>query len=185
MLQVYFKTLSLTGIQKFLTNPLDVGSLRWLFSVVRDTPTPRDSPPSISEPVRESAALEKLPTEILDQILGYLHPWSVISLHYTSRMLLHRIPLDEVFWSTHMKDGTLLPHIWELKDIDFKTYENYNKAYDGTFQIHWQSVCKAFYNKDIPLCNRDHRFDDVPPGYWNRCRIWNIIRELCIASTDL
>jgi hypothetical protein len=129
---------------------------------------------------RECATLESLPNELLDQILAYLPPQCIINLHRTSRLLAFKVPLDDRFWRTHLLDGTLVPHIW---DLEYEYFEEVQHAFPNNTnddQISdWCSLVELLQRKDFPICGRDHRLDNLPPGYWNRCRIWTIIEELC------
>jgi hypothetical protein len=126
---------------------------------------------------REAQGIERLPTELLDAICTYLSTQSVVKLHRSSKALVMRVPLDNTFWRDRLRRGTLHPHIW---DLDTKQIETLREESNITFSAtgwDWRTAAKLLATTQFPVTGRDSRLDDMPLGFWNRCRIWSIIEE--------
>jgi hypothetical protein len=134
---------------------------------------------------REPKGIERLPTELLDEVCSYLPARTVIRLHRLSSLLALKVPLDNAFWRDGLRGGSLHPHIW---DLDTKRIEMLRQESNITFSAtgwDWRSVAKLLAMKQFPVTGRDSRLDDMPHGFWNRCRIWSIIEEALDYETTV
>ena len=126
---------------------------------------------------RAPEGLERLPSELFDAICSYLPAQSVIKLHRTSKVLSLKVPLDNAFWREGLRGGTLHPHIWDLDTRQIETLRQNSKITFSATGWDWRSVAKLLAMKRYPTAGRDARLDDMPLGFWNRCRIWSNIEE--------
>jgi hypothetical protein len=123
---------------------------------------------------RKPEGIELLPTELFDAICTYLSTQSVVKLHRSSKALAMNVLLDNTFWRDRLRRGTLHPHIW---DLDTKQIETLRKESNIAFSAtgwDWRTVAKLLA---VQRFGRDSSLDDMPLGFWNRCRIWTIIEE--------
>lgn len=131
--------------------------------------------PSNSQP-----GLEALPNEILDHIVAHLSARSILSLRQSSRTLAVKIPFDERFWRRHLCSGSLLPHVWgfdETKLKDLLQPAPKGQTWD------WRDLTEQLRVKHVLSTKDDVVTDLFPHGFWNRCRIWNIVSSACRPSS--
>jgi hypothetical protein len=130
-------------------------------------------------PTREPKGLERLPTELLDEICSYVPAQSVIALHQTSKALAIHIPLDTAFWRNSLRGGSLHPHIWDLdtRRIERRLSQSHGLPAEPTDSWDWRSAARLLATKRFHISGRDTRLDDVPNGFWNRCRVWATMEE--------
>ena len=109
-----------------MTDPMNVPDItQFLVDILKATPEWDDYLERLPKPTRPSQSLERLPNEILDRICEYLPPSSVICLHETSKALAYKVPLDDRFWRLHLRDGTMLPHLWDLDTEQLNQLQRY------------------------------------------------------------
>ncbi|KAF2828954.1 hypothetical protein CC86DRAFT_392220 [Ophiobolus disseminans] len=170
---------------RFYANPLDIPDLEaFVFNVLVASSHEQDSGSKMVLTMQEPRGIERLPTELFDIIRTYLPPKSVIKLHRTSKTLATKVPLHNAFWRDGLHDGSLHPHIW---DLDIKRIETFRQESNITFSASdwdWRSVAKLLAMKRFPVTGRDARLDDMPLGFWNRCRIWSVIEEALIHGRE-
>jgi hypothetical protein len=147
--------------------------------VLHSSPRSREDENFSLTPTRKPKGLECLPTELLDEICGYLPIHSIIALHRTSKALAIQIPLDTAFWRNSLRDGSLHPHIWDIdtKWIEKQLPEPPESRLDATASWDWKGAAKLLAMKRFPVSGRDPRLVDVPSGFWNRCRLWATVEE--------
>ncbi|KAF1833013.1 hypothetical protein BDW02DRAFT_599477 [Decorospora gaudefroyi] len=165
---------------RFYTDPSDEsGTALFVQDVLRASPLDTLDCSYPLRVTRQPERLERLPTELLDEICLYLPVQSVIALHRTSKALTIRIPLDTAFWRNSLRDGSLHPHIWDLdtKWIEHQLPQSDVLSLDPAASWDWKSVAKLLAKKRFPVSGRDSRLVDVPNAFWNRCRIWATIEE--------
>lgn len=123
--------------------------------------------------------LETLPNELLDRINDYLPAHSVIALHDTSRALAYKIRLDDRFWRTQLLSGSLIPQIWDINPRELEVLQDeWKKAVPtDSARWNWRSLIRILKKTRIPIAHRETLLENIPKGYWNRCRIWNIMNE--------
>lgn len=130
-------------------------------------------PDLIIRPVsRQSSGLESLPAEIVDHITEYLSASSALALHRCSKSLSKKVPIDDRFWKSHLCDGSLLLHIWDIDEQDLK------QRTAGAIEWGWKALIKTLSVE----FNQDYKSSVVPPGLWNRRRILNYIEEILESS---
>jgi hypothetical protein len=129
---------------------------------------------------REPQGIERLPTELLDAICGHLPTQSVIKLHRTSKTLAMKLSLDNAFWRDSLCAGSLHPHIWGLDTKAIETLRQESSIIFSAADWDWRSVAKLLTTKRFPTIGRDPRLTDMPPGLWNRCRIWSILERVLV-----
>jgi hypothetical protein len=180
--------LTADGLQKFYTDPIEVGDITpFVHSILQSSPHRRNEPEYRPKATREPQTLERLPKELLDAVCSYLPIKAVIALHRTSKALGLRIPLDSAFWRDCLRDGNLHPHIWDLETKRIEQYLSTQRAalLDTTAYWDWKSAAKLLSVKRFPTSGCDERLRDMPDGLWNRCRIWAIIEEALENQEDL
>jgi hypothetical protein len=134
---------------------------------------------------QEPHGIERLPPETLDAICDYLPTRTVIKFYRTSKTIALKLQLDNAFWRKTLLTGKLHPHLW---GIDFKKIEKVRRKSNIKLSIDdlcWKSVAKLLATKQFPVTERDARLDNMPLGFWNRCRIWhNMERALDLDYID-
>ncbi|PVI00921.1 hypothetical protein DM02DRAFT_487002, partial [Periconia macrospinosa] len=122
--------------------------------------------------IKPQHGLEALPIELLDHIASELSARSIVSLRQCSRTLAYKIPFNERFWRRQLCNGSLLPHIWDLDEDNFKQVLQ-STPEDQSWD--WLEMCDRL-RVDHHLSDRvKNNSTALPEGFWNRCRIWNII----------
>jgi hypothetical protein len=166
-------------VQWYYANPIDdTATTSFIQKVLQNSPRSRDKSHALA-PTREPKGLERLPTELLDEICGYLPAQSVIALHRTSKALTIHVPLDTAFWRDSLRNGSLHPHIWDLdtKRIERRLSQSHMLPVEPTDSWDWRSAARLLTTKRFPVGERDARLVDVPNVFWNRCRIWATVEE--------
>ncbi|KAH7116122.1 hypothetical protein B0J11DRAFT_118239 [Dendryphion nanum] len=164
--------------EKFLTDPVEVPNLAaFVIEILKATPQRTKCLVHVNEPVRTPQSLERFPNETLDRISDFLPPCSIINLHKTSKALAQKVPLDDRFWRMHLRDGSLLPHMWDLDTQELDPSIS-NKKFANIGLWDWKSLIQLLFKKEFPVSGLDSRIDQIPPGFWNRCRIWRIVEEI-------
>ncbi|PVH94172.1 hypothetical protein DM02DRAFT_693805, partial [Periconia macrospinosa] len=126
--------------------------------------------------IKSHHGLEALPIELLDHIASELPARSIVSLRQSSRPLAHKIPFNERFWGRQLCNGSLLPHIWDLDEENFKQLLQ-STPQDQSWD--WREMCDRL-RVDRHLSDRGkNNLTALPEGFWNRCRIWTIIGAAC------
>lgn len=166
-------------LQRFYSNPIDVPDLlaSFVFDMLLASTRSEEGPVTKLRITCESRGLEALPTELLDSICSYLMPQTVIALHRTSKALAINVSLDNSFWRDSLRNGSLLPHIW---DLDTRKIERFREESNVTVSAagwDWRSIAYLLATKQFPIAERDPRLDSIPLGLWNRGRIWSIVEE--------
>lgn len=180
--------LAINDSQKFYTDPIEVGDIAsFVHKVLQSSPRRRDEAEYTPRATREPQRLERLPTELLDVVCGYLPIQSVIALHCTSKVLALQIPLDSAFWRDSLRDGSLHPHVWDLdtKWIEQHLTTPHATLLDPTACWDWKFAAKLLAKKRFQVSGCNERLPDVPDGLWNRCRIWATIEEALREQENL
>jgi hypothetical protein len=121
---------------------------------------------------RQSSGLEGLPAEIVDHITDYLSARSALALHCCSKSLSEKVPIDDRFWKSHLCNGSLLLHLWDVDEQELK------QRTAGAIEWDWKALIKRLSVE----FNQDYKSRVVPPGLWNRRRILNYIEEILESS---
>lgn len=130
-------------------------------------------------PSQELCAIERLPTELLDQTIAYISAYEAFSLHCASKTLARKLPLDNNSWRENILSGNGLPYLWDL-DIEWlnKQHQKHSAKSKGADAAwNWKAVGQLLATKHFPLKSPDPRIDDLPNGLWNRRRIWSIVEQ--------
>ncbi|KAF2866429.1 hypothetical protein BDV95DRAFT_584705 [Massariosphaeria phaeospora] len=165
--------------ERYLTDPLKVpGITTFLSSILETTPQDGNHSSQTLHATREPEGLENLPNELLDRITDFLPPQSMIALRRVSKTLAVKVRLDHRFWRNNVLDGTLLPHLWELDGAgpELERLRGESRL-PNDYIWNWRSLAELLSRRQFPISRRDPRLEGVPDGYWNRCRIWNIVKE--------
>lgn len=164
--------------QKFYANPLDVTGLdAFVFNVLAASAQERTANTKNIVVAREAHGIETLPVELLNVICSFLPASSVIKLHRTSKTMAIKVQLDNAFWRDSLRTGCLHAHIWDVDTRKIETLRQESNIIFSTADWDWRSVARLLATKKVPLSGRDPRLDDMPPGLWNRCRIWATIER--------
>jgi hypothetical protein len=164
--------------QKFYANPVDIPGLdEFVFDVLLASSQDRTSKRAPLVITRQPQGIERLPTELLDAICGYLPTQSAIKLHRTSKTMAMKLTLDNAFWRDSMRFGSLHPHIWGLDTKAIETLRQQSNIIFSVADWNWRSVAKLLATKQFPVTGLDPRLADMPLGLWNRCRIWSIVEK--------
>ncbi|KAJ3520408.1 hypothetical protein NM208_g13719 [Fusarium decemcellulare] len=136
-----------------------------------------------------SPCLEGLPTEILDLIVNCLVTPSVLHLRQSSKTMASSIELDQPFWHKKLLQGSAIPYLWDLGNID-KYLKPLNAAADEesrrSFEPgseNWRGLAQRLAQKDN-IIKMDASVPSMPWGLRNRCRIWALASRLTISSAD-
>ncbi len=131
------------------------------------------------QPTRALSALERLPTELLDQISMYLSAYAALSLHQSSKTLASKVPMDNNFWRGSILSGNAIPILWDLdlKELDMRNQYEQNNPRHTDALWNWRAVGRFLATKQFPLQSSDPLIVDLPNGLWNRRRIWSIVEQ--------
>ncbi|KAE8865802.1 hypothetical protein PTNB29_02949 [Pyrenophora teres f. teres] len=165
---------------RFYSDPLEkTDAATVVQSVLKSSPRSKDEPSYRFTLTQKPQALERLPTELLEEICANLPISSIMALHRTSKGLAIQFPLDSTFWRNSLRDGSLHPHMWDLdtKWIERDLRETSELRSDLTASWDWKGAAKLLAMKRFPIAGCDDRLADLPHGFWNRCRIWATIEE--------
>lgn len=164
--------------QKFYANPIDVPGIdSFVFDVLVASAQDRTTHSEQLVVTQEPHGIEALPIEILDAICRFLPSQSVIKLHRASKTMATKVQLDNAFWRNSLRTGCLHAHIWDIDTRRIETLRQESNIIFSTEGWDWRSVAKLLATKKVPISGRDPRLDDMPPGLWNRSRIWAIVER--------
>jgi len=153
-----------------------------------------------SHTISRISSIERLPTEIVSQIVSNLQTTPALRLHQCSKTLAGHIPLNQAFWREQLITGDLVEYLW---DLDMKECRLKDLSYpDKTGALwDWKSLAKTLVSAHIlagtlaglfeggldelssrhtslSLTASDVTMPDAPIGLKNRCRIVRIIRDI-------
>jgi hypothetical protein len=164
--------------QKFYANPIEIPGLdKFVFDVLLASSQDRTSKRAPLVITRPPQGIERLPTELLDAICGYLPTQSAIKLHRTSKTMALKLTLDNAFWRDSIRSGSLHPQVWGLDTKAIETLRQQSNVIFSVADWDWRSVAKLLATKQFPVTGLDPRLTDMPLGLWNRCRIWSIVER--------
>ncbi|KAF4989932.1 hypothetical protein FDECE_14546 [Fusarium decemcellulare] len=136
-----------------------------------------------------SPCLEGLPTEILDLVVNCLVTPSVLHLRQSSKSMASSIELDQPFWHKQLLQGSAIPYLWDLGNID-KYLKSLNVAADEELRRpvesgseNWRGLAQKLAQKDN-IIKMDASVPSMPWGLRNRCRIWALASRLTTPSAD-
>lgn len=163
--------------QKFFADPLEIPNLLpAILNSLQPLSSETDEVQSADLTNGSQYGLEALPIELLDQIESQLSARSILSLRQSSRTLASKIAFDERFWRRQLCNGSLLPHIWDLEEDQFRHLlqaASHAQAWD------WGNLAERLRVNHV-ISSQYYPYTEVfPAGLWNRCRIWNIIGNAC------
>jgi hypothetical protein len=166
-------------LQKFYTNPAKIPDelASFVYDVLLSSARAEEETVTSLRITREPKGIERLPTELHDEILKYLPAQSTIALHQTSKALAIKIPLDNKFWRDSLRNGRLHPHLWGLDTQHIEQIRQTSGIESAADDWDWRSLARVLATKRFPIFGCDPRLDDLPLGLWNRCRIWTIVEE--------
>lgn len=148
----------------------------YVVSQVRPTDVEKD-PQSLKRKRREDvAAIEKLPTELLDLIISYLPGYSDLSLRNSSRSMQQRVRLTQRFW----RDELILGCVGSLFDLDARKILKKDAEFPGDGkEWDWKGLVARFSLMQR-LFGQDDQWKDptIPKNMRNRCRVWRIARDI-------
>lgn len=132
-------------------------------------------PDIVPRPVsRRSHGLESLPAEVVDHIADYLSARSALALHFSSKLLSEKVPLDDRFWKSRLCDGSLVLHLWDVNEQELR------QRTAGAIEWDWKGLIETLSIEFSEDCKPGL----IPPGLWNRCRILNYIEEILKSSNS-
>lgn len=131
--------------------------------------------------IQEPSGLERLPTEIFDEISSQLPTRSALALHQTSSTLSRKVPLDNSFWRKSIKNRRALSYIWDLdiNDLEKRSQEHSAASQNLNDIWDWRDIGQLLETNVFSLKTSDSRIENLPNGLWNRRRIWSIVGEAC------
>jgi hypothetical protein len=164
------------GGQCFYADPIDVPDIEaFVFDVLLASSQQPSANVHTTASAQEPQGIERMPNELLDAISHYLPTDSIIKLRRTSKTMATKLPLDNTFWRESLRTGSLHPHIWGLDTKGIETLRKSSIITFSTADWDWKTVAKLLATKQFPVAGCDPRLESMPPGLWNRCRIWSII----------
>ncbi|KAF1919938.1 hypothetical protein BDU57DRAFT_555082 [Ampelomyces quisqualis] len=164
---------------RFYADPVDINGLdSFIFEVLLSS----SSQDKLVEIIplataQEPQGIERLPVEILDTICDYLPTQTIVKLHRTSKRMALKLQLDDAFWRRSLTTGSLHAHLWDIDTENMKTFRQPSNVNFSSDDWGWRSVAKLLATKQFPITGRDPRLNGMPPGFWNRCRIWHTIER--------
>ncbi|KAF2855798.1 hypothetical protein T440DRAFT_536007 [Plenodomus tracheiphilus IPT5] len=168
---------------RFYANPLDeVNTSPFVLTILQASPHMELEQSQTWVSSRKPTTLEGFPPELVDLICDYLSARSVVALHRTSKALAMKTPMNNKFWRDSLRDGSLHPHLWDLdtKWIEHGLQQSRPRFLDPTAAFDWKGVAQILFAASLANSDRDPRMKDLPHHLWNRCRIWNIIKEALV-----
>jgi hypothetical protein len=154
------------------------------------------------------AAIDSLPTELLDEIISYLPVSSIISLHRTNRKLFNRTPFDQTFWRNQLLSGKLVYFLWDIDEAHCIQKDNEllgDTCYDWrtlALTLREEPFVELALKHALTQTSADDRSEDLvtyrilskdatsklkgcpPLGLINRVRIMRIIEEAIRLAED-
>ncbi|KAF4458779.1 f-box domain cyclin [Fusarium albosuccineum] len=136
-----------------------------------------------------SPCLEGLPTEILDLIVNCLVTPSVMHLRQSSKTMASSIELDQSFWHKKLLQGSAIPYLWDLGNVDkylkslnFEADEE-SRRFVKSGSENWRGLAQKLAQKDN-IIKMEASVPSMPWGLRNRCRIWALANRLTTPSAD-
>lgn len=148
----------------------------YVISQVRPTDVEK-VPQNLKRKRREDmAAIEKLPTELLDLMISYLPGYSALSLQNSSKSMQQRVWLTQRFWRDELISGC----VGSFFDLDARKILKKDAECPGDGkEWDWKGLVAKF-SLIQRLFEQDDQWEDptIPQSMRNRCRVWRIARDI-------
>jgi hypothetical protein len=177
---------SATGPQWMWYNPLETGTLtEYVISQLRPAINAKHAQQEIMIPQKNISPAEKLPVELLEQIIFFLPGYSALSLQSTSKILREKIYLDQRFWRDELISGC----VGILFDLDEKLLlekDAQRPLGEGPdTEWDWKGLVIKFSHLQKNGLNQKVLWETTPRALRNRCRVWRITRDIQEYATRL